>query len=212
MYIPPHFREDRLEVLHDLIRQNSLATLVTLGEGGLIANHVPLIVDPHPAPYGTLRGHLSRANVQWSESVPGKLALAIFQGPSTYITPSWYPSKSETGRVVPTYNYVAVHAHGELRTYDDPALLEQHLRKLTAAHEAPFTEKWTLDDAPANYIEGLLKAIVGIEIPISKLEGKWKVSQNRPQKDRAGVTAGLRSTSDPVCEHMAKLIEGSEGH
>ena len=212
MYIPPHFREDRVAVLHDLIRRNSLAALITMGPDGFLANHIPMIIDPQPSPFGTLRGHLSIANPQWRDTLPGTMALAIFQGPSAYISPSWYPSKQETGRVVPTYNFIAVHAHGPLRTFDDPALLEQHLRNLTQAHEAGFAEPWTLEDAPPGYVDGLLKGIVGVEIPISKLEGKWKISQNRPEPDRAGVVDGLRATGDPRCAHMAALIEGNEGH
>ena len=206
MYIPPHFREERIDVLHLLIRQHSLATLVTLGPDGLLANHLPMIVDPAPAPLGTLRGHLSKANRQWRDSLPSVPALAIFQGPAAYISPSWYPSKLETGSVVPTYNYVVVHAHGPLTTFEDPVLLEQHLRNLTNAHEAAFTNRWSIDDAPPSYIRGLMKGIVGIEIPIVRLEGKWKLSQNRPVADRAGVVEGLSASSDTVHQEMAELI------
>ena len=206
MYIPPHFREERIDVLHHLIRQHSLATLVTLGPDGLLANHLPMIVDPAPAPLGTLRGHLSKANRQWRDSLPSVPALAVFQGPAAYISPSWYPSKLETGSVVPTYNYVVVHAHGPLATFEDPVLLEQHLRNLTNAHEAAFSNSWSIDDAPPSYIRELLKGIVGIEIPIARLEGKWKLSQNRPIADRAGVVEGLSASSDTVHQEMAELI------
>lgn len=203
MYLPAHFREERLEVLHDFIRQQSFATLVTLGADGLIANHIPLVLHAEPAPLGTLRGHVSKANPQWRDSLPDVPALAIFQGPSAYISPSWYPTKQETGRVVPTYNYVVVHAHGPLATFTEPSLLEDHLRTLTSQHEAAFPMPWTIDAAPTDFIQGLLKSIVGIEIPIQRLEGKWKVSQNRLAVDRAGVVKGLRATG---CPAMADLV------
>ena len=189
-----------------MIRQHSLAALVTLGPDGFLANHIPLIVDPEPAPLGTLRGHLSKANSQWKDSLPGIPALAIFQGPAAYITPSWYPSKLETGNVVPTYNYVVVHAHGLLATFEDPVLLERHLRKLTDAHEAAFADRWSIDDAPSGFLRGLLKGIVGIEIPIARLEGKWKLSQNRTLADRAGVVEGLTASANPAHQDMAELI------
>jgi transcriptional regulator len=206
LYIPPHFREERIDILHGLIRRHSLAALVTVGPEGFLANHIPLIVDPEPAPLGTLRGHLSKANNQWRDSLPSVPALAIFQGPAAYITPSWYPSKLETGSVVPTYNYVVVHAHGPLTTFEDPVLLERHLRNLTNAHEAAFADRWSIDNAPASFIRGLLEGIVGIEIPIARLEGKWKLSQNRTVADRAGVVEGLTASADPAHREMAELI------
>ena len=203
MYNPPHFQEERTDVLHQLMREHSLATVVTMGPDGLIANHVPLILDPDPGPLGTLRGHVSRMNPQWRDSLPHVSALAIFQGPSAYITPSWYPSQQETGKVVPTYNYVVVHAHGPLETYTDAARLEQHLRTLTDHHEAAFPLPWKIENAPADYFQALLKSIVGIEIRVQRLEGKWKVNQNRTAAERAGAVAGLRATGCPV---MADLI------
>ena len=206
MYNPPHFREDRIEVLHRLIREYSLATLVTATSDGLTANHLPLILDPEPAPWGTLRGHLSRANAQWRDSRPEVQALAIFQGPSAYVTPSWYATKKETGKVVPTYNYVVVHAHGPLQTFDDPALLERNVRALTAKHEASFAQPWSVDDAPPDFFETMLKGIIGIEIPIARLEGKWKVSQNRPPADRVGTIEGLRALGDEESLDMADEI------
>ena len=206
MYLPAHFREDRVDVLHRFIEQHGFATLVTMGPDGLIANHIPMVLDPEPAPLGTLRGHVSKANPQWRDSLPGVSALAIFQGPSAYVTPSWYPSRQETGRVVPTYNYVVVHAHGPLRTFDDPALLEQHVRVLTDLHEAVFPEPWKIEDAPADFLQSMLKSIVGIEIPIERLEGKWKVNQNRLPADRAGAEAGLRASG---CPAMADLVKAA---
>lgn len=206
MYLPAHFRQDRLDVLHRFIGLHSLATLVTLGPDGLLANHIPLVLDPEPGPFGTLRGHVAKANPQWRDSLPQVSALAIFEGPSAYVSPSWYPSKQETGRVVPTYNYVVVHARGPLTTYTDPVRLEQHLRTLTAHHEASFPVPWRIDDAPADFFAAQLNAIVGIEIAIERLEGKWKVSQNRTPADRAGAVAGLRANG---CPAMAGLVSGS---
>jgi len=206
MYNPPHFREQRIEVLQQLIREHSLAALITLGPEGLIANHVPLILDPDSGPLGTLRGHLSRMNPQWRDSLPEVPALAIFQGPSAYITPSWYPSKEVTGKVVPTYNYVVVHAHGPLETYEDAQLLERNVRALTELHEAAFASRWSVDDAPADFIQSQLKGIVGIAIPIARLEGKWKVSQNRVPADRQGVVEGLRAAGDPESLSIADWV------
>ena len=208
MYNPPHCQEQRTEVLHQLIRGHSLATLITLGPDGLIANHVPLILElePEAETLGTLRGHLSRSNSQWRDSLPAVPALAIFQGASAYITPSWYPSKDAGGKVVPTYNYVVVHAHGPLKTFEDPRLLERNVRALTQHHEARFANRWSVDDAPADFIKAQLKGIIGIEIPISRLEGKWKVSQNRAPMDRQGVMDGLREVGDAASLAMADWV------
>src|SRR5437899_1001721 len=178
MYIPPHFREDRAGVLHQMMEQQNFATLVTLGTDGLMANHIPMLLDRTAGPFGTLRGHVSKANPQWRDSLPDVEALAIFQGPAAYISPSWYPSKDETGRVVPTYNYIVVHARGPMRTFQDPSRLHEHVRALTIPQESAFAQPWKIEDAPTDFIEGMLKGIVGIEIPIARLEGKWKVSQN----------------------------------
>lgn len=200
MYNPSHFREERLDVLHALMRQHSLATVVTMGRDGLLASHLPLILDPAPAPFGTLRGHMARANPQWRDSVVEVEALAIFQGPAAYISPSWYATKAETGRVVPTYNYVVVHAHGPMRVTTDPAALLDHVRRLTEHHESANPLPWRVDDAPPEYIDNLLNAIAGIEIPVARLEGKWKVSQNRPAADRAGIAEALRAAGDPMAD------------
>jgi transcriptional regulator len=208
MYNPPHFREDRQEILHDLIRRHSLATLVTLTAEGLNANHLPMILDPEPVPWGTLRGHVARTNPLWRDFRPEVDALAIFQGPSTYITPSWYPSKQETGKVVPTYNYAVVHAHGPLKVVEDPNLLEKHVRALTLQHEASFAEPWNVNDAPPDFIRAMLNGIVGIEMPIGRLEGKWKMSQNRAPADRKGVIEALRQRGDKGSGVIAEEIEG----
>lgn len=191
MYIPPLFREDELPVLHETMRQAGLATLVTMGADGMEASHVPLLLDPSPAPHGTLLGHIARANPQWRRVAAGVPALAIFLGPDAYVSPSWYPTKAETGKVVPTWNYVAVHAYGAIEFFDDKARLLDLVTRLTEQHEGARASPWAVSDAPADYIEGMLGAIVGFAVPIDRLEGKWKMSQNRPAEDRAGVVAGL---------------------
>src|SRR6266571_7504114 len=172
MYLPKHFEEARVEVLHQLIHAHPLGALVTLAPGGLDANHIPFEVDPEPTPFGTLRGHVARANPMWREFSRETDALVIFQGPGTYISPAWYATKDETGRVVPTWNYVVVHAHGPLRIFEDPSLLEQHVRTLTNLQEARLPHPWSVDDAPVDFFHGQLSGIVGIEIPLTRLEGK----------------------------------------
>lgn len=206
MYNPQSFREESLPVLHRFLQQHSLATLVTLGAEGLTASHIPLLLEPERGPFGTLYGHLSRANPQWRDFSPAHQALAIFNGPQHYISPSWYPTKQETGKVVPTWNYVAVHAYGNLEIHDDPDWLRAHVAELTAKHESAFPQPWSPDDAPPDYIRQLLNGIVGIELPIAKLEGKWKVSQNRPAQDRAGVSTGLEAQHNPESDAMAALV------
>lgn len=206
MYMPAHFQEDRVEVLHALIREHPLAVLVTLGAGGLSASHIPLEIDPEPAPFGTLRGHVARGNPQWREFRPEVEALAIFQGPASYVSPSWYATKRETGKVVPTWNYAVVHARGPLVTHEDPAWLAGLVRRLTAGQERRFAQPWQVEDAPAEFIERQLKAIVGIEIPLARLDGKWKMSQNRPATDREGVVRGLSELGDDASRGVADLV------
>jgi len=207
MYIPRHFEETRVDVLHELIRAEPFGALVTLGAGGLEANHVPFELDAAAGPLGTLRAHVSRANGVWQAGRADVEALAIFQGPQRYVTPSWYPTKAETGKVVPTWNYVVVHAYGPIRVIDDPAWLRAHVGRLTDRHEADRERPWQVSDAPEDYIAGLVRGIVGFELPVSRLAGKWKVSQNRGDADRAGVTTGLRADADPASTVMADLIE-----
>ncbi len=210
MYIPRHFEESRIDVLHRLMRDEPFATLVTLGGDGLNANHLPLELDAEPGPFGTLRGHVSRANAVWRDTDPAVEALVVFQGPQRYVTPSWYPSKPETGKVTPTWNYVVVHACGTPRFIEDATWLRAHIERLTALHEAARPQPWHVSDAPEDYIAGLVRGIVGFEIPIARLTGKWKVSQNRGDADRAGVTTGLRADADPASAVMADLIERRE--
>jgi transcriptional regulator len=203
VYVPPLFKEDRIDVLHAAIRRTGLATLVTMTADGLIASHVPMLLDPEPAPYGTLLGHVARPNRQARGAVPGVQALAIFQGPDAYITPSWYATKRENGKVVPTWNYVAIHAYGPVEFFDAPDRLRTIVTRLTERQEAERAEPWAVSDAPADYIESMLKGIVGFALPIARLEGKWKMSQNRPAEDRAGVVTGLETEGR---EDVAGLI------
>jgi transcriptional regulator len=205
MYVPTHFAETRPAVLHDLIRAHSLAALVSHTPAGLVANHLPFEIDPDPAPLGTLRGHMARANPQW-RTLSDAPALAIFQGPSAYVSPAWYATKRETGKVVPTWNYAVVHAHGPIRVIHDRDWLRAFVTRLTRCHEAARPDPWQVSDAPADYIETQLAAIVGIEMPVARLEGKWKVSQNRPEVDRAGVVEGLLREGGKKAAAMAELV------
>jgi transcriptional regulator len=195
------FKEDRIDVLHDAIRRTGLATLVTLSQDGLIASHVPMLLDAEPAPYGTLVGHLARPNPQARGAI-GE-ALAIFQGPEAYITPSWYATKRATGKVVPTWNYVAIHAYGTVEFFDDRDRLREVVTRLTERQETPRADPWAVTDAPADFTQGMLNGIVGFVLPIARLEGKWKMSQNRPVEDRAGVIAGLEAEGQ---EEVAGLV------
>jgi transcriptional regulator len=211
MYVPSHFEETRVDVLHQLVRDCPLAVLVTHTSTGLEANHLPMELDPEPAPFGTLRGHVSRANPVW-QTVSGAVdALAIFQGPDHYITPAWYATKRATGKVVPTWNYAVVHAYGPLRVVDDPAWLRALVERLTNRHEAARSEPWHVHDAPDDYVAAMVRAIVGIELPIRRLLGKWKVSQNRSAPDRSGVADGLQAASEPTAAAMAELVRRSSG-
>ena len=207
MYVPKHFAEERTEVLHAAIERTGLATLVTLGANGLQASHLPLILDRNAGPLGTLYGHVARGNPQWQDCVPTVEALAIFLGPDAYISPSWYATKRETGRVVPTWNYLTVHVYGPLQTFDDPARLREQVERLTERQEAGRDDRWRVSDAPAAFVETMLKGIVGLELPIVRLEGKWKMSQNRPEADRVGAIAGLQSTGRVAETAVAEIMQ-----
>ena len=202
MYLPPTFKEDRVERLHGFIRASRLATLVTQTPAGLIASHVPMLLDVSPTPYGTLIGHVARPNPQARGALGD--ALAIFQGPDAYITPSWYATKRATGKVVPTWNYVAVHAYGTVEFFDDPARLLDVVTRLTDRYEGQRNAPWAVSDAPEEFIQGMLKGIVGFAIPVSRLEGKWKMSQNRPVEDRVGVVAGLSEEGEDAVAALVK--------
>jgi transcriptional regulator len=191
MYIPEPFKEDRVHILHEAIRRAGLATLVSVTDDGLIASHIPLLLDPEPAPYGTLYGHLARPNPQARSAVGD--AMAVFLGPDSYITPSWYPTKRETEKVVPTWNYVAIHAYGPLEFIDDPEHTRQHIAQLTDRHEAGRPTPWATTDAPEEFIAALVRGIIGFRLTIRRLEGKWKMGQNRPLTDRLGMAQGLEA-------------------
>jgi transcriptional regulator len=205
MYQPPAFREDRLEVQHGLIRAHPLGLLITAGPAGLLANPFPFLLDAGGTPLGTLRLHIARANPQWREFDAIDECLVVFQGPQDYVTPSWYATKRETGKVVPTWNYVMVHAWGRPRVVNDAVWLRRQLDDLTASREAKREAPWKVDDAPADFVTQQMRAIVGVEIPIGRIEGKWKMSQNRPEADRAGVIAGFRQSGE-MGEAIAALV------
>jgi len=206
MYVPAHFEESRADVLHQLIRDYALGTLITLGSGGLEANHVPFEIDAASGDHGVLRAHVARSNPVWRDFSKDTDALVVFQGAQAYISPSWYQTKQENEKVVPTYNYVVVHAYGALRIIDDAKWLRDLVGRLTERYEAQQLAPWKVSDAPEDYIEKMLGAIVGIEIPINRLVGKWKVSQNRPEVDRHGVVAGLQQSGREEPQIMAAAV------
>lgn len=208
MYIPKHNEETRVDVIDRLIRSHPLATLVTVGASGLFATHLPMVLHREDEQHATLRGHMSRANRQWREFSSEVEALAIFAGPEHYITPNWYPEKTVTGKVVPTWNYAVVHAYGSLRVIEDPAWLLTHLNSLTDTHETSSPIPWKVSDAPADYVEAIAKGIVGIELPIARLEAKWKVSQNQNDQTRASVAQGLQALDTESSLDMRDLVEG----
>jgi len=207
MYLPSHFEETRVDVLHQLVRARPLATLVTLGAAGLNANHLPFELDTEPLPNGTLRCHVARANPVWRDYSLGTEALVIFHGPQVYISPSWYETKKQSGEVVPTYNYAVVHAYGALRIIDDRAWLRGLVMRLTERFESANSAPWRVSDAPEDFIDKQLGAIVGIEIPVTRLAGKWKVSQNRPALDRAGVVEALSEIAGADGLAVAQMIK-----
>jgi transcriptional regulator len=198
LYIPDHFREARPEVLHDAIRRIGFATLVTHdASGALEANHLPMLLDGN-----ILRGHVARANPVWKAG-EGE-ALAIFLGPHAYVSPNWYPSKAATGKAVPTWNYITVHAKGRIRWIQDADWLRAHVSLLSDTHEAPRPEPWKVSDAPESFVEALLRAIVGFELEITQLDGKYKLTQNRDAADREGVRTAFEAEGR---EDMARLME-----
>jgi len=207
MYIPKANQETRLPILHDFMQTHPLASLITMGSTGLIASHIPLVLIDDASEFGLLRGHISRANPQSRDLNPSIDALAIFSGDQHYITPTWYPMKQETGKVVPTWNYAVVHAYGPIRLIEDPAWLMAHLETLTNTHEASFPKPWKITDAPPGYIASQLKGIIGLELPIRRLEGKWKVSQNRNTADRQGVAKGLTDLNTTESLAMKSMVE-----
>ena len=211
MYLPAHFAESRPDVLATLVRSHPFGLLVTQNsDGGIDANSIPFVLDPGTAGTpGVLRGHVARANPLWQTARGDVDSLVVFQGPQGYVSPAWYPSKAEHGKVVPTWNYVMVQARGKLRAIDDADWLRGFVTRLTERHEGGRAAPWAVSDAPADYVATMLRAIVGIEITLTSLTGKWKVSQNRPAADRAGVVAGLtREDGDPA---LAREVESPGG-
>jgi transcriptional regulator len=209
MYLPGHFKEDRIEVLTSFIRDHPLATLVSLADDGLFATHLPMLWDPAPEPFGTLTGHIARPNPHGRTARPDADSLVVFSGPQAYVSPSWYATKREHGKVVPTWNYVAVHASGPLRTIDDATWLRAFVTRLTEIQERLLPEPWRVTDAPARFIEQMLKGIIGIEVPIRRLEGKWKLGQNRSDADCAGAIAGLAARGDADSTAVATAMRAS---
>lgn len=204
MYRPPVFREDRTVMLHALIRAHPLGTLITHGANGLMANLLPFTLVENENGSALLRTHLARANSQLADLHAGNEALVLFQGPHAYVSPGWYPSKAEHEKVVPTWNYVMVQARGQPQLIDDEAWLREQISHLTDTQEQHRPTPWKVTDAPEDFITGLLKAIIGLEIPVCQIEGKWKVSQNRSAADRQGVADGLRQEDNALA--MADLV------
>jgi transcriptional regulator len=205
MYVPPAFREDDLTALHATMREARLASLVTGTDEGLVATPLPLFLESDEGPCGTLYGHLARANPQWKLPPKGD-AMVLSQGPDAYVSPSWYPSKHEHGKVVPTWNYVAVHAYGPVEFFEDADRLRAVVTRLTDLHERPRAEPWAVTDAPETFVRAQLRGIVGLRMPITRIEGKRKMSQNRSAADRAGVAAGLAASGRAADSDVAALI------
>jgi transcriptional regulator len=220
MYTPNSFHENRPEVLHELIRAYPLGAIVTQTASGLDANHIPFYFDPQVnsqgesasefqgalSGKGSLLGHVARQNPIWQNLQEGTRVMVLFQGPSAYISPSWYPTKMEHGRVVPTWNYVVVHVHGILRVHDDPNWVWRQMNLLTRQMENSREAPWAVSDAPMEYLDRLMAGIVGMELIIDRIEGKWKVSQNQQPANRAGAIAGLEATGEPSCLEMARIM------
>ncbi|MBL8339407.1 MAG: FMN-binding negative transcriptional regulator [Rhodoferax sp.] len=206
MYIPALHRAPDDAALRALIARHPLATWVCQADGALVVNQVPFVLDPGSGPQGRLLGHVARGNRVWRQLGTGIPAVAVFQGPQAYITPGWYPGKQAHGRVVPTWNYTVVHAHGMARVIDDAAAVLDLLHRLTDANEATLPRPWHVDEAPADYIAQLMASIVGIEITIDRLEGKWKLSQDEAPEDRAGTVRGLQACPGEVAQDLARLV------
>lgn len=212
MYVPEHFQENDVKKLLQYIRDYSFGTLIVADKSGIDANHVPFHLNAGTeaatanTSLGQLQCHVARSNPVWKKIADGANVLAVFQGPNAYVSPSWYATKLETGRVVPTWNYLAVHAEGSARTVEDPIWLRQHLRQLTNHNEAAMSEPWSVDDAPSDFTERLMQAIVGIEIEIKMLTGKLKASQNQPKRNRAGVKTGLETAEASRRPSMSGFI------
>ena len=206
MYQPSHFEETRLDVMQALVASQPLCTLVTLSDEGLVADQIPMLTRPAEGTPGTLVGHVARANPLWRATRLETPVLAIFQGPQHYISPNWYPTKQEHGKVVPTWNYVVVQVRGVLSIHDDAAWVRQQVTQLTQQQERSSAKPWAVEDAPREYADAMLKAIVGISITVTQWSGKWKVSQNQPGVNRAGVVQALAGLTDGNALAMAGLV------
>ncbi|MFK4076436.1 FMN-binding negative transcriptional regulator [Ectopseudomonas khazarica] len=210
MYCPSAFRQDDLATLHQQIQASGLALLSSAGEQGLQASHLPLLLEPHEGEFGTLYGHFARANPHWRDLATGIEALVVFSGADGYVHPGWYPAKAEHGKVVPTWNYIAVHAWGQAEVFDDPERLLRLVSRLSERHEQGRARPWAVSDAPRAYIDAMLRAIVGFALPIRRIEGKWKLSQNRSAGDQAGVRAGLAESARASDRELAQQMNPTD--
>ena len=209
-YNPDKHRVAESPELYDFVRAHPLATLVSTGPKGISVSHLPMLIeDSRDGTPAMLRGHVARANNHWQDIGEGIEALAIFHGPQAYVTPQWYPSKLKHGKAVPTWNYAVVHVHGRIRTISDPVWLHQHVSELSAQHEKAFAHQWLVTDAPEDFIAKMLQAIVGLEMTVTKIEGKWKLNQNRDEHDRTGVMVGLSARDDANSQAVSELMRGS---
>lgn len=203
MYLPSAFRQDDLAELHAQMQASPFALLTSAGAAGVQASHLPLLLAPDEGEFGTLYGHFARANPHWRDLQGGAEALAVFSGPDAYISPGWYPAKAEHGKVVPTWNYIAVHARGPVELIEEPERLLQIVSRLSDQHESGRERPWAVSDAPREYIDSMLRAIVGFALPIRRLEGKWKLGQNRSAADQQGVRDGLAASPSPGDRELA---------
>lgn len=203
MYLPSAFRQDDLAELHAQIQASPFALLTSAGAAGVQASHLPLLLAPDEGEFGTLYGHFARANPHWRDLQDDAEALAVFSGPDAYISPGWYPAKAEHGKVVPTWNYIAVHARGPVELIEEPERLLQIVSRLSDQHENGRERPWAVSDAPRDYLDSMLRAIVGFALPIRRLEGKWKLGQNRSAADQAGVRDGLAASTSPGDRELA---------
>ena len=210
MYCPSAFRQDDLATLHQQIQASGLALLSSAGEQGLQASHLPLLLEPHEGEFGTLYGHFARANPHWRDLATGAEVLVVFSGADGYVHPGWYPAKAEHGKVVPTWNYIAVHAWGQAEVFDDPERLLRLVSRLSDRHEQGRARPWAVSDAPRAYIDAMLRAIVGFALPIRRIEGKWKLSQNRSAGDQAGVRAGLAESARASDRELAQQMNPTD--
>ncbi|MES2820214.1 MAG: FMN-binding negative transcriptional regulator [Pseudomonadota bacterium] len=207
MYSPAAFRIDDLAALLAHIERTPLAILISQGEQGLQASHLPLLLEPGAGPHGRLLGHFARANPQWRDLAAGAEVLTIFPGPSAYVSPGYYPSKARDHKAVPTWNYVTVHTWGRAEVFDEPARLRELVGRLSAHHEAGQAQPWSVDEAPDDYLDAMLRAIVGFELPIERIAGKWKLSQNQPADNHAGVRDALAVRPAPNEQDVARLMD-----